>query len=103
MPAAGHLSNLENPQAFNWGIVILYSIETAEPLALLHEFYLSGMRVGATTALAVDAIARPDAGWWRGQRKLVLEPESGDELEALIKKAYATPKPIIERIGKLIK
>ena len=36
------------------------------------------------------------------QRKLALEPESGEELEALIKKAYATPKPIIERIGKLI-
>ena len=51
----------ENPQAFNWGIVILYSLETAEPLALLHEFLLSGMRVGATTAVAVDAIARPDA------------------------------------------
>jgi alanine dehydrogenase len=51
----------ENPQAFNWGIVILYSIETAEPLALLHEFLLSGMRVGATTAVAVDAIARRDA------------------------------------------
>jgi alanine dehydrogenase len=51
----------ENPQAFNWGIVILYSIETAEPLALLHEFHLSGMRVGATTAVAVDQIARPDA------------------------------------------
>jgi alanine dehydrogenase len=41
--------------------VILYSIETAEPLALMHEFHLSGMRVGATTALAVDAIARPEA------------------------------------------
>jgi alanine dehydrogenase len=51
----------ENPQAFNWGFVILFSIETAEPLALLHEFHLSGMRVGATTAVAVDAIARPDA------------------------------------------
>ena len=51
----------ENPQAFNWGIVILYSIETAEPLALLHEFLLSGMRVGATTAVAVDEMARPDA------------------------------------------
>ncbi len=51
----------ENPQAFNWGFVILFSIETAEPLALLHEFHLSGMRVGATTALAVDEIARPDA------------------------------------------
>ena len=45
----------ENPQAFNWGIVILYSIETAEPLALMHEFQLSGMRVGATTAVGVDA------------------------------------------------
>jgi alanine dehydrogenase len=61
-PSAGNDRRLyENPQAFNWGIVILYSIETAEPLALLHEFLLSGMRVGATTAAAVDRIARPDA------------------------------------------
>jgi alanine dehydrogenase len=51
----------ENPQAFNWGIVILYSLESAEPLALMHEFQLSGMRVGATTGVAVDAIARKDA------------------------------------------
>ncbi len=51
----------ENPQSFNWGFVILFSVETAEPLALLHEFHLSGMRVGATTAAAIDAIARPDA------------------------------------------
>jgi ornithine cyclodeaminase/alanine dehydrogenase-like protein (mu-crystallin family) len=51
----------ENPQAFNWGIVILYSIETAEPLALMHEFQLSGMRVGATTAVGVDLVARPEA------------------------------------------
>jgi len=32
----------------------------------------------------------------------LLDPESGDDLEALIKKAYATPKPIVERIAKLI-
>jgi ornithine cyclodeaminase/alanine dehydrogenase-like protein (mu-crystallin family) len=51
----------ENPRAFNWGIVILYSLETAEPLALMHEFQLSGMRVGATTGVAVDQIARKDA------------------------------------------
>jgi alanine dehydrogenase len=51
----------ENPRPFNWGVVILYSIETAEPLALMHEFELSGMRVGATTAVAVDQIARRDA------------------------------------------
>jgi ornithine cyclodeaminase/alanine dehydrogenase-like protein (mu-crystallin family) len=51
----------ENPQAFNWGFVILFSIETAEPLALIHEFHLSGMRVGATTAVVVDETARADA------------------------------------------
>jgi alanine dehydrogenase len=59
--AARERRTYENPLAFNWGFVILFSIETAEPLALLHEFHLSGMRVGATTAVAVDAIARPDA------------------------------------------
>lgn len=51
----------ENPRPFNWGLVILYSLDTAEPLALMHEFELSGMRVGATNAAVVDHIARPDA------------------------------------------
>lgn len=51
----------ENPQSFNWGLVILYSIETAEPLALMQEFQLSGMRVGATTGAAVAAVTRTDA------------------------------------------
>jgi tripartite-type tricarboxylate transporter receptor subunit TctC len=37
-----------------------------------------------------------------GLRKLSLDPEDGEQLEALIKKAYATPKPIIDRIAKLI-
>jgi len=37
------------------------------------------------------------------KRKYELSPETGAELEALVKKAYATPKPIIERIAKLIK
>jgi hypothetical protein len=36
------------------------------------------------------------------QYKLVVEPEDGAQLEALVKKAYATPKPIIDRIAKLI-
>lgn len=51
----------ENPVAFNWGIVILYSLETAEPLAFLHEFRLSGLRVGATTGMAIDHLVKPDA------------------------------------------
>jgi tripartite-type tricarboxylate transporter receptor subunit TctC len=37
------------------------------------------------------------------QRHLAIEPKSGEELEALITKAYATPKPIIDRVGQLIK
>jgi tripartite-type tricarboxylate transporter receptor subunit TctC len=37
------------------------------------------------------------------KQKLDLEPEDGEHLAALIKKIYATPKPIVERIGELIK
>ncbi len=37
------------------------------------------------------------------KRRFSLDPESGEDLEALVKKAYATPKPIIERITNLIK
>ncbi len=51
----------ENPAARNWGLVILYSIETAEPLAFMHEFRLSGLRVGATTGMAIDHMARKEA------------------------------------------
>jgi tripartite-type tricarboxylate transporter receptor subunit TctC len=35
--------------------------------------------------------------------KLDLEPEDGEHLSALIRKIYATPKPIIERVSNLIK
>jgi tripartite-type tricarboxylate transporter receptor subunit TctC len=35
-------------------------------------------------------------------RKLTIDPENGEQLEALIKKTYATPQPIIDRIAKLI-
>jgi hypothetical protein len=33
---------------------------------------------------------------------LALDPSDGEQLEALVKKTYATPKPIIDRIAKLI-
>jgi len=36
-------------------------------------------------------------------RKLELEPEDGEHLAALIRKIYATPKLIIDKIGSLIK
>jgi tripartite-type tricarboxylate transporter receptor subunit TctC len=36
------------------------------------------------------------------ERRFSLDPENGEQLAALINKAYATPKPIIDRIAKLI-
>jgi tripartite-type tricarboxylate transporter receptor subunit TctC len=47
-------------------------------------------------------MADPDFIAEAGLRKLIIDPESGAQLEALIKKTYATPRPIIERIAKLI-
>jgi tripartite-type tricarboxylate transporter receptor subunit TctC len=37
------------------------------------------------------------------RQKLDLEPEDGEHLEALIKRIYATPKPIADKVGQLIK
>lgn len=40
------------------GLVILYDIQTAEPLAIVNDGYLQVMRVGATSALAGKYLAR---------------------------------------------
>ncbi len=45
----------------NYTVIILYDLRTGEPLAFMHETYLSGLRVGATSALAVSLAAREDA------------------------------------------
>ncbi len=37
------------------------------------------------------------------QRKLTLEPENGEYMQRLIERIYATPKPIVERVARLIK
>jgi ornithine cyclodeaminase/alanine dehydrogenase-like protein (mu-crystallin family) len=50
-----------DPGATNWSIIILYDLDSGEPLAFMHESYVSGLRVGATSALAVAEVARPDA------------------------------------------
>ncbi len=45
----------------DWGLVLLFSLETGELLAILPQFNLSGVRVGATTGVAVKHLARADA------------------------------------------
>jgi tripartite-type tricarboxylate transporter receptor subunit TctC len=37
------------------------------------------------------------------KQKLDVEPEDGEHLAALIKKIYATPKPVVERVSELVK
>jgi alanine dehydrogenase len=49
---------LADSDAPNWTIIILYDLASGEPLAFMHESYLSGFRVGATSALAVAEAAR---------------------------------------------
>ena len=49
-----------SPDATNWTVIILYDLNNAEPVAFMHESQLSGVRVGATTGVAVDKVARDD-------------------------------------------
>jgi alanine dehydrogenase len=49
-----------NPEPVNWTVIILYDMATSEPVAFLHESHVSGFRVGATSAAAIAAMARPD-------------------------------------------
>jgi ornithine cyclodeaminase/alanine dehydrogenase-like protein (mu-crystallin family) len=50
-----------SPKKRSWGFVLLFSLETGEPLALIHDFSLSAIRVGATTGVAHRALAKRDA------------------------------------------
>src|SRR5437016_14546565 len=50
-----------SPMKRSWGFVLLFSLQTGEPLALIHDFSLSSIRVGATTGVAHRALAKKDA------------------------------------------
>ncbi len=50
-----------SPTKRSWGFVFLFSLETGEPLALIHDFSLSAVRVGATTGVAHRALSKKDS------------------------------------------
>jgi alanine dehydrogenase len=50
-----------SPTKRSWGFVLLFSLQTGEPLALIHDFSLSAIRVGATTGIAHRALAKKNA------------------------------------------
>ena len=50
-----------SPLRRSWGFVLIFSLQTGEPLALIHDFSLSAIRVGATTGVAHRALAKKSA------------------------------------------
>src|SRR5713226_9859467 len=50
-----------HPSGRSWGFIILFSLETGEPLAIIQDFTLSPIRGGATTAVAVRRLAKSNA------------------------------------------
>src|SRR6266849_6289988 len=50
-----------SPMKRSWGFVLLFSLQTGEPLALIHDFSLSAIRVGATTGIANRALAKKES------------------------------------------
>lgn len=43
------------------GLIMLYSLETLEPLAVMHDSYIQKLRVGATSAIGIRELSSPDA------------------------------------------
>jgi alanine dehydrogenase len=59
--APGQSVRVPKPGDRNWGFICLISMATGELLAMIQEFLLSGIRVGATSGVAVKHIAPDDA------------------------------------------
>lgn len=59
------------------GLVTLYSLETLEPLAVMHDSFIQKLRVGATSAMGIRDLSNPDAkvaglfgSGWQGEAHL---------------------------------
>jgi alanine dehydrogenase len=59
--AGGRRLDFPSPLKRSWGFVMLFSLQTGEMLALIHDFSMSAIRVGATTGIANRALARKNA------------------------------------------
>jgi len=53
--------NFLSPSNRNWDFVMLFSLQTGEPLALIADYSLSAIRVGATTGVVHRALAKKNA------------------------------------------
>ena len=79
------------------GLVLLFSIETGEPLAIFPDGILQRMRVGATSALAARYLARGDAktvavigaGWQAGGHVMAIAHCATDDTSSMKSAATA--------------
>jgi alanine dehydrogenase len=85
------------------GLVLLFDLDSLEPLAIVHDGYLQRTRVGATSALAARRLARKDArvvgllgtGWQAGaQVEGLREVLDADEI-----RVYAPTREKLERFA----
>ena len=53
--------NFLSPSKRNWDFVMLFSLQTGEPLALIADYSLSAIRVGTTTGVVQRALAKKNA------------------------------------------
>lgn len=49
------------PDGRSWGFVLLYSLQSGRLLALIHDFTMSSLRVGATNGAAIRVLSREDS------------------------------------------
>jgi tripartite-type tricarboxylate transporter receptor subunit TctC len=76
------------------------------PLALGYAYWVPpGVPPGRVAALraafeatAADAALRAEAD----QRAIIVRPQAGNDIEALVKQTAATPKPVIEKVVRLL-
>lgn len=79
------------------GLIFLFSLDSPELVAILHDHWISARRVAATTALGVDRLARPDArvlGLFGSGHQAAAQVEALALVRALDEVRVHSPNPV---------
>lgn len=87
-PARGDEEKYASEPGSFCGLVLLFDLETAEPLAILNDGRIQQLRVGATAAVAARQLARPSS-------RILAVIGAGTQARAHVE-AYVTDRPIRE-------
>ena len=92
------------------GLVLLFSIETLELLAIIQDGFLQKMRVGATSGLAAKYLARPDCykagligtGWQADAQIMALDAVRSLKEISIYSPTQGHSESLIQRIQPLV-